>query len=191
MIERPAPRLFKTRAAWRAWLEKNHAATKGLWLAYYKKNSGKTSVTYEEALEEALCYGWIDSTVNRIDEERYMQKWTPRNEKSIWSAANKARVKKLIAEGRMAAPGLAKIAVAKRNGSWTKIDIVDLRAEVPKALLDALALHPSIEAKFNKLAPSQKKLYSWWIESAKRPETRTRRVSETLKRVAAGRPAGM
>ena len=120
-----------------------------------------------------------------------MQKWTPRNEKSIWSAANKARVKKLIAEGRMAPPGMAKIAAAKRNGSWTKLDRIELRAEVPKDLLDALALHPPIEAKFNKLAPSQKKLYSWWVESAKRPETRTRRIAETLKRVDAGRPAGM
>jgi uncharacterized protein YdeI (YjbR/CyaY-like superfamily) len=191
MLDQPSPRLFKTRAAWRAWLERNHGLSKGIWLAYYKKNSGKSSVRYEEALEEALCYGWIDSTVNRLDEERYMQKWTPRNEKSIWSAANKARVKKLIIEGRMAPPGRAKINAAKRNGSWTKIDRIDLRAEVPKDLLDALALHPSIEAKFNKLAPSQKKLYSWWIESAKRAETRTRRISETLKRVDAGRPAGM
>jgi uncharacterized protein YdeI (YjbR/CyaY-like superfamily) len=191
MIEKPAPRLFKTRAKWRAWLEKNHDKNKGLWLAYYKKNSGKSSVSYEEALEEALCFGWIDSTVNRLDDERYMQKWTPRNEKSIWSAANKARVKKLIAEGKMAPSGLAKVAAAKRNGSWTKIDRIELRAEVPEELLDALALHPSIEVKFNTLAPSQKKLYSWWIESAKRPETRARRIAETLKRVEAGRPAGM
>lgn len=191
MTEKAAPRLFKTRAAWRAWLERNHAASKGIWLAYYKKNSSKSSVRYEEALEEALCFGWIDSTVNRLDEERYMQKWTPRNEKSIWSAANKARVKKLIAEGRMAPPGLAKIAAAKRNGSWTKLDRIDLREEVPQDLLDALALHPSAEIKFSRLPPSQRKLYSWWIESAKRPETRTRRISETLNRVAAGRPAGM
>jgi uncharacterized protein YdeI (YjbR/CyaY-like superfamily) len=191
MTEKAAPRMFKTRAAWRAWLEKNHGTSRGLRLAYYKKGSGKKSVGYEEALEEALCFGWIDSTVNRLDEERYMQKWTPRNEKSVWSAANKARVEKLIAEGRMAPPGLAKIAAAKRNGSWTKLDRIDLRAEVPKDLLDALAHHPDIEAKFNRLAPSQRKLYSWWVESAKRPETRTRRVSETLKRIEAGRPAGM
>jgi uncharacterized protein YdeI (YjbR/CyaY-like superfamily) len=191
MIEKPAPRLFKTRAAWRAWLEKNHDKSKGLRLAYYKKNSGKASVSYEEALEEALCFGWIDSRVNKLDGERYMQKWTPRNEKSIWSAANKARVKRLIAEGRMAPPGLAKINAAKRNGSWKKLDRVELRAEVPKELLDALALQPLIEAKFDRLAPSQKKLYSWWIESAKRPETRARRIAETVNRVAAGRPAGM
>jgi len=184
-------KLFKNRAAWRAWLERNHDKQKEIWLAYYKKNSGKTSVTYEEALEEALCFGWIDSTVNKLDAERYIQKWTPRKAKSIWSAANKARVKKLITEGRLAPPGAAKIRIAKANGSWTKLDKVDLRAEVPGDLLSALALHPAIKAKFDRMAPSQKKLYSWWIESAKRPETRARRIAETLKRVDAGRRAGM
>jgi len=184
-------RLFKNRAEWRAWLERNHDKKKEIWLAYFKKHTGKTSLKYEEALEEALCFGWIDSTVNRLDAERYMQKWTPRNEKSIWSASNKARVKKLIAAGLMAEPGLAKVRAAKRNGSWTKLDKIDLREEVPQDLLDALALRPGIKAKFDRMAPSQKKLYSWWIESAKRPETRARRISETLKRVDAGRRAGM
>jgi uncharacterized protein YdeI (YjbR/CyaY-like superfamily) len=99
-------RLFKTAAAWRAWLEHNHAREKGIWLVYYKKGSGKTSVIYKEALQEALCYGWIDSTTNRFDSERYMQRWTPRNTNSVWSAANKKRVRKLVAEGRMAAPGM-------------------------------------------------------------------------------------
>jgi len=115
------PRLFKTRRAWRAWLARNHAKSKGLWLAYYKKGSGQVSVTYEEALEEALSYGWIDSRLRRLDEERYAQKYTPRKARSVWSAANKARVEKLIAQGRMAAPGLAKVLTAKRDGSWDSL----------------------------------------------------------------------
>jgi uncharacterized protein YdeI (YjbR/CyaY-like superfamily) len=184
-------KLFKNRAAWRSWLERNHNKEKEIWLAYYKKASGKTSITYIEALEEALGYGWIDSTVNKLDDDRFMQKWTPRKEKTIWSAANKARVEKLIAEGRMAAPGLAKIEIAKRNGSWTRLDRIDMRKEVPPDLLKALNGRPAIKEKFERMAPSQKKLYSWWIESAKRPETRARRVAETLKRVKAGRQAGM
>lgn len=187
-------RLFKNAAAWRAWLERNHAREKEIWLVYYKKGSGKTSVTYEEALEEALCYGWIDSTVNRFDDERYMQKWTPRNVDSVWSAANKERVRKLIAAGRMAAPGMAKIDAAKRNGSWDKlsdIDRIGRTNEIPEDLRRALARNPVANEKFERLAPSQKKLWAWWILSAKRPETRSRRIAETLKGIAAGRRPGM
>jgi uncharacterized protein YdeI (YjbR/CyaY-like superfamily) len=84
------PKSFKDRIAWRAWLEKNHGKKRELWLAYYKKSSGKKSITYEEALQEALCYGWIDSTIGKLDAERYVQRWTPRKPRSIWSASNKA-----------------------------------------------------------------------------------------------------
>lgn len=187
-------RSFKTAAAWRAWLERNHAREKGIWLAYYKKGSGKTSVTYEEALEEALCFGWIDSVVSRLDNERYMQKYTPRNAENVWSAANKERVRKLIAEGRMAAPGMAKIEAAKRNGSWNKlsdIDRVGRTGEIPEDLRRALAGNPVANEKFERLQPSQKKLWAWWILSAKKPETRARRIVETVKGVAAGRRPGM
>jgi uncharacterized protein YdeI (YjbR/CyaY-like superfamily) len=99
-----ARKLFRTVADWRAWLEQNHDREKEIWLIYYKKGTGKTSVTHEEALDEALCFGWIDSVVNRLDAERYVQKWTPRKVDSVWSAANKARIEKLTAEGRLAAP---------------------------------------------------------------------------------------
>ena len=187
-------KLFKTKAAWRAWLERNHAREKEIWLVYYKKAAGKISLTYEEALQEALCFGWIDSTVNRFDSERYMQKWTPRNSDSVWSAANKERVKKLIAQGRMAAPGRAKIEAAKRNGSWNKlsdIDRIGRTQEIPEDLRAALAGNAAAQEKFGRLPPSQKKLWAWWILSAKRPETRQRRISETVKGVAAGRKPGM
>ena len=188
-----APRLFKTRRAWRTWLARNHDRSKGIWLVYFKKGSGKASVTYEEALQEALCFGWIDSTVNRVDEERYKQRYTPRNDRSVWSASNKTRVGRLIAAGLMAAPGLAKVEAAKRNGSWKSLDDVDRigrGAELPDDLLKALAAEPRAREAFESRPPSEKKLWGYWVLSAKRPETRARRVAETVKRVLAGRRPG-
>jgi len=184
-------KLFKDRSAWRHWLEANHDRAKEIRLVYCKKNSGKKSVRYEDALEEALCFGWIDSVVNRVDDERYMQKYTPRKDASIWSAANKARVRKLIAEGRMTEAGLAKIRAAKRLGTWTKLGRIEIKVEIPRELLQALAARPAVKALFDRLPPSQKKLWSWWVESAKRSETRARRIAETVRRIEAGRKAGM
>jgi uncharacterized protein YdeI (YjbR/CyaY-like superfamily) len=187
-------KLFRTSVEWRSWLKKNHADAKEIWLIYYKKSCGKRSVTYKEALDEALCYGWIDSVVNRIDAERYMQKWTPRNPGSVWSAANKARIKRLTASGRMAAPGMAKVEAAKRDGSWERlsdIDRIGRPPEIPEELKKALSENPVVLEKFERLAPSQKKLWAWWIISAKKPETRARRIAETVKGVAAGRRPGM
>lgn len=189
-----ALRLFKTRRAWRTWLARNHDRSKGIWLAYYKKRSGKRSVTYEQALQEALCFGWIDSTVGRIDEERYKQRYTPRNDRSVWSASNKARVERLIVDGLMAPPGLAKVEAAKRNGSWESLNDVDRigrGADVPGDLLEALSAEPRAREAFEKRPPSEKKLWGYWVLSAKRPETRARRVAETVKRVLAGRRPGM
>jgi uncharacterized protein YdeI (YjbR/CyaY-like superfamily) len=190
----PKPRLFRTRRAWRDWLARNHARSKGLWLAYYKKGTGKKSVTYEEALQEALSFGWIDSTVGRIDEERYKQKYTPRNDRSVWSAANKARVERLIAQGLMAPSGLAKVEAAKRNGSWESLDAVDrigAGAAPPRDLLAALDREPGARAAFDRLPPSHRKAWVYWVLSAKKPETRERRVAGTVKRLLAGRRPGM
>jgi uncharacterized protein YdeI (YjbR/CyaY-like superfamily) len=190
----PVPRLFKTRAAWRSWLVHNHDRSKGIWLAYYKKRSGKTSLTYEEALEEALCFGWIDSTIRRIDEERYAQKFSPRNRGSVWSRSNKARIAKLIAAGRMAPPGRTRVEAARRDGSWDREDdIRDLvrAVDVPADLLEALAKDPPALAVFEKRPPSEKRLWAFWVVSAKKTETRARRVAETVKRVRAGRRPGM
>jgi uncharacterized protein YdeI (YjbR/CyaY-like superfamily) len=191
MGDRTSPRLFKDRVKWRAWLEKNHGRAKEIWLAYYKKGTGKTSITYREALEEALCFGWIDSIVKKCDEERYMQKYTPRNPRSLWSAVNKEHVARLIREGRMTEPGRTKIEAAKRNGSWTRLDAIDRDREPPQDLVDALARDPEAGGCFEKMSPSSKKLYSFWVDSAKRPETRARRIAETLARVKAGRRPGI
>lgn len=191
MNDPPSPRLFKTGRAWRAWLEKNHDKAKEIWLFYYKRSSEKTSITYHEALDEALAFGWIDSIVKKYNEEKYMQRYTPRNPRSLWSAANKGHIARLIQEGRMTEHGLAKVEAAKRNGSWTRLDAIDRDREPPRDLVDALALDPEAAVCFEKMSPSSKKLYSFWVDSAKRPETRARRIAETLARVKAGSRPGI
>lgn len=185
-------RLFPNRTAWRAWLAENHDREDELWLIYYKKHTGKPSVGQPEAVEEALCFGWIDSIVKTIDEQRYMQKYTPRKPKSIWSALNKRRVAELIRRGKMAAPGQAKIDAARKDGSWNRLDAIDGVAEpvMPPELVAALERNPKARANFEALAPSHKKQYLWWITTAKRDETRANRIRETVKRVAAGRKPG-
>lgn len=191
MSKKAGQRLFKDRGKWRAWLEKHHDEEKGLWLLYYKRGAGKTSITYPEALEEALCYGWIDSVVKKFNEEKYMQRYTPRNPRSMWSASNKERAERLIREGRMTEHGLAKIEAAKRNGSWTRLDVIDRDRETPRDLLDALARDAEAGACFEKMPPFFKRLYGFWVDSAKRLETRARRIAETLARVKAGRRPGI
>src|SRR3954452_14858733 len=116
---------FADRAAWRAWLEANHAASPGVWLVFYKKASGRPGVSYDEAVDECLCFGWIDSKVNRIDEHRYRQLITPRKPGGGWSKVNKAKIERLIGQGLMAPAGLAKIDAAKADGSWTSLDAVE------------------------------------------------------------------
>jgi len=187
------PKLFKDRASWRAWLEKNHDKKKESWLAYYKKGSGKTSVIYEEALQEALCYGWIDSTVNKLDADRYVQRWTPRKPQSIWSASNKACIRRLIAEGRMAAPGLAKIKLARKNGAWNKLNDIERigrRGGPPPDVLAAIAAHSGLKEKFATPSASRRKMLSYWVASAKRPETRARRIGQLEGFIDSGRLPG-
>jgi len=174
-------KLFKDRKEWRAWLEKNYANEKEIWLVFYKVKTKKESIKYAEAVEEALCFGWIDSTVKRIDDEKHMQKYTPRNAKSNWSATNKARVKKLKKEGLMTEYGLAAVEIAKQNGSWNRLDSIDIHMETPKILTDALEINDIARKKYEILAPSRKKQFLWWIESAKREETKEKRIKETIR----------
>ena len=174
-------KLFKNRHEWRKWLVKNHDTESNIWLVFYKIKVKKESVKYEEAVEEALCFGWIDSLVKRIDDEQYMQKYTPRKASSNWSATNKARVQKLIKAGLMTAHGLKAIKIAKKNGSWNRLDSVDIRLETPKELTDALAQNSDARKAFEKLSPSRKKQFLWWIKSAKREETKNKRIKESLR----------
>lgn len=187
------PRLFKTAAAWRTWLARNGGRAREIWLAYYKSGSGKKSLTYSEALDEALCFGWIDSIVHSLDDERYMQRWTPRKPTSVWSKVNKARIRRLMAEGRMAESGCAAISVAKRNGSWDKlrdIDRIDRGGAAPEVVAKALANQPELAERFEALPVSKKRMLTYWIASAKRPETQARRVAELPDIIATGRTPG-
>ena len=174
--------LFKDRKEWREWLEGHHDSSTEVWLVYYKKHIKKNSIQYEEAVEEALCFGWIDSKVKRIDEEKYIQRYTPRKEDSNWSQSNKKRVAKLIAQGLMTLSGLEKIEVAKRNGSWYRLDDIDIEIVVPEDLQSALVENPSAKENFENYAPSHKKQYLWWLKSAKKDETRQKRIREIIKR---------
>ena len=126
------------RHAWRAWLEENHAITAGVWLVYYKKHTGKPGISYDEAVEEALCFGWIDSRPNTLDDERYMQFFSPRKAKSPWSKLNKQRIEKLMQQGLLEPAGLLVIEEAKRDGSWSSYDAIE-ELMIPEDLQQALA----------------------------------------------------
>ena len=165
-----------SRAAWRSWLATNCARSPGIWLVFDKKAARPDRLAYGDAVEEALCHGWIDSTVRSIDDARYVQLFTPRKPKSSWSRANKVRVARLIEEGLMAAAGLAAIERAKENGSWTSLDAAEALV-VPEDLAAALARQTGATANFSAFAPSARKGYLHWISQAVRPETRAERVA--------------
>ena len=172
------------RGAWRRWLEAHHASSPGVWLVFDRKSSRPDRLAYADAVEEALCFGWIDSTVRAVDDARYKQLFTPRKAKSVWSKTNKERVERLIAAGRMAPPGLAAIEAARANGSWEALDAVEAFA-IPPDLAAALAANPAAKANFEAFSPSARKGYLYWLNSAKRPETRSTRVAEILRLSAA------
>lgn len=167
-----------TRAEWRAWLEQNYTRREGIWLISYKKATGKPRVEYDEAVEEALCFGWIDSKANKLDEERAMLWFAPRKAGTGWSKLNKERVAKLLAADLITPAGLAKIESAKQDGSWHALDSVEA-LEVPPDLATALAENPPAADYFAAFPRSVKRGILEWINNAKRPETRAKRVSET------------
>ena len=170
----------KDRAAWRRWLERHHAKSSGVWLLLAKKGSGLASVTYEEAVEEALCFGWIDAKANALDERRYKQWMAPRQPGSGWAVSNKRRVERLKAEGRMAPAGLAAISAAMTDGSWTKLDASG-SLTVPRDLARAMKVYPDARRHFDAFPPSARRVILEWIGSAKRPETRAKRIEETAR----------
>ncbi len=170
----------ETRAQWRAWLEKHHPRTEGVWLISYKKATGKPRIEYGEAVEEALCFGWIDSKQITLDDERTMLWFSPRKSGSAWAKTNKARVENLIAQGLMTPAGLTKIEAAKQDGSWNRLDAVDA-LEIPPDLEKALATYPNAKQHFEAFPRSIKRGILEWITSAKRPETRAKRIEETAR----------
>jgi len=181
MTETP-PNSFQpaTLADWRAWLAANHARTAGVWLITYRPGTGKATFSYEQAVEEALCFGWIDGKANKLDGERTMLWYAPRRPGSGWARTNKARVERLIADGRMTPAGLAKIEAAQADGSWTLLDNVE-RLEVPDDLAAEFDKYPNARANFDAFPPSARRMALAWIATAKRLETRAKRVSETAR----------
>lgn len=179
------------RADWRDWLTENSANTRGVWLVYYKKHTGIARIAYEDAVEEALCFGWIDSTVRRLDNQRYCQMFVPRRRKSGWSMHNRRRAEALMASGEMTAAGMEKIEEARANGAWEKAleDRVD--RPVPPELAAALANEPKATAALDRLTPSQRKLFVNWVADAKREETRVRRADRVVENLLAGKKPGM
>ncbi len=174
------------RAEWRRWLEAKYATAPGLWLVTFKATTGKPRPTYDEIVEEALCFGWIDSQGAVLDDERTMLLLTPRKRRSPWSKLNKARIEHLIATGRMTAAGLAKIDAAKADGSWTIYDAIEA-LEVPPDLAAALDHDPAARAGFDAFSASNRKQLLWWVASARRESTRADRIAKPVTNAAEGR----
>jgi uncharacterized protein YdeI (YjbR/CyaY-like superfamily) len=178
----------ESREAWRAWLAEYHATIDGVWLARWTRASGRESVPYEGIVEEALCFGWIDGLVNTLGDGRQAHLLTPRRPGSGWARSNKERVERLIAAGRMADAGLAAIRAAQLDGSWSMQDAAEALIE-PDELASALEANPAARRQWDAFPPSPRRALIWWVMSAKRPETRARRVEQIVDEAAQGRRA--
>lgn len=175
-------------SAWRAWLAENHDSERGVWVVSWKASSGRDAVPYPDQVEEALCFGWIDSTVNTLDDDRGLQLMTPRKAKSGWTRLNRRRVADLEASGRMTDAGRQAVQVAQDNGWWTLMDSVEDLIE-PDELAQALDASPAARAAWDGFPPSARKQMLWSIASAARPETKTKRIARIVSEAAEGRRA--
>ena len=182
---------FKSRTEWRNWLLKNHDSERELWLVFFKKGSGIQAIDYNGAVEEALCFGWIDSIVRGIDGLKYMRKFTPRKDSSLWSASNRKRVEKLIREDRMTPSGMRKVEVAKRTGRWIPPDRPEIIFKPPAEFINALRENPIAKLNYEGLSQTHQKEYIGWIITAKREETRQRRIRESLTLLQEGKTLGL
>jgi uncharacterized protein YdeI (YjbR/CyaY-like superfamily) len=182
--DRPQVHLQR-REDWRAWLAEHHAARDGVWLVSWRSATGRPAIGYEAAVEEALCFGWIDSLQRKLDEERTMLMFTPRKAGSRWSRSNKERVARLEAEGRIAPAGAAVITAARADGAWTALDDVE-NLVVPEDLATAFAGHPGAAGHWEAFSPSVRRGILMWIVDAKRPQTRAARVEEAAAQAAEG-----
>ena len=168
---------------WRAWLEANHQIAKGLWVVFAKKDTGISSISVNEAIDEALCFGWVDSVSNGIDEEPYKVYFAPRNPKSNWSRVNKEKIARLEAEGRLAEAGQDMVRIAKSTGTWTALDEVE-NLIVPPDLQAALESYQGALENWEAFPRSAKRGILEWLLNAKRPDTRAKRVEETAQKAA-------
>lgn len=167
------------RQEWREWLEENHSVESAVWLIYHKKSSQLSNITWSEAVDEALCFGWIDSLARPLDADRYMQFFSRRKPGGGWSKINKEKIRKLTQEGLMAQAGLDAIAAARRNGSWTLFDEVE-ELVVPDDLANALAKNAEALSFFQKLSKSDRRHLLYWVASAKRDDTRRKRIEQIV-----------
>ncbi|WP_299185383.1 YdeI family protein [uncultured Aquimarina sp.] len=171
---------FKNDKEWRGWLHENHTSSEGIYLIFYKVESKQPSMRWEEAVKVALCYGWIDSTVKKIDNEKRRQYFCPRKPKSVWSKVNKTYIIELIKNNLMQDSGLKSISIAKENGSWTALDNVE-NGIIPEDLQKAFNTNKIAYTNYSNFARSYRKSYLYWLNQAKRQETRDRRILEIIK----------
>ncbi|EDP95037.1 YdeI/OmpD-associated family protein [Kordia algicida OT-1] len=171
---------FKNDVEWRAWLEKNYDTSSGVYLIFYKVSSATESMRWEEAVKVALCFGWIDSTVKKLDDERRRQYFCPRKPKSVWSKLNKTYIVELTAEGKMHESGTQKMIAAIKDGSWTALDDVE-NLVIPKDLQIAFDKHPKAFENYQNFSPSYRKSYLYWLHQAKRETTREKRIAEIIR----------
>lgn len=177
---------FPDAAAFTEWLHRHHAGHPGIWLRIYKKASGQPTVTYAEALDVALCYGWIDGQKQKGDDQSWLQKFTRRGPRSVWSKINTGHAERLIREGRMQPAGHAAIEAAKADGRWDQAYHPSSSAEVPEDFLQALARYPKAKAFFETLSKANRYAVIYRLQSAKRPETRARRLQDFIERMRRG-----
>ncbi len=176
----------RNREDWRQWLAENHETEEAVWLVYLKKAAGTPNLSWSEAVTEALCFGWIDSKAKSLDAEKYIQFFTRRKPKSVWSKINKDKIAQLTAQGRMAEAGHRSIETAKQNGSWTSLDAVEA-LQMPDDLAAAFAAQPAGKAYYESLSRSARKSILYWLAMAKRAETRQKRIAEIVEGAVQGK----
>jgi uncharacterized protein YdeI (YjbR/CyaY-like superfamily) len=177
---------FKTAKDFEVWLKKNHKTAEGMWVRFYKKDSGVDSITYPQAVEVALCYGWIDAVMNKYDEQSYIQRFTPRRSKSIWSKINIDKVTRLIEEGRMKPAGLKEIEAAKADGRWQAAYDSPSNTIMPEDFLLKLSKNAKAKKFFDTLNKSNTYAIAWRLQTAKKPETREKRMNIILEMLSKG-----
>lgn len=173
------------RHAWRAWLQQHYATRDSVWVIFTKKKGGIRALTWSDAVDEALCFGWIDSRARPLDEDRYLQFFSRRKPKSVWSRINKEKVERLIAQGLMTEAGLRSIEIARQNGSWSALDEVE-DMNMPADLEKMFRKHKGSKKNFDSFSRSIRKAILQWVAMAKRPETRARRIEEVAMLAAKG-----
>jgi len=185
------PKHFKSCGEFRKWLEKNHAKQTELWILFYKVHTNKKSMRYAEAVEEALCFGWIDGIVKRIDDEKHAQRYTPRKPRSIWSNVNKERAKRMIEQGKMTDAGLVKIKEAKKSGWWKRAYSFEVENIMSPEMKEVLMSDEQAWNNFQKFGKSYKNTYIFYVNYAKREETKKKRMQMVLERAKKNIPPGL